>query len=222
MAPESQPMRGDAPGSSRRRGLSYVAVTAWLSHWAGSRVIQKFRFHLIFAMRFGAIVAVINWLLIESLLLFLQTSPASLLLRKSSSSLLAFLGMIQVIPAFIGFTVTGSVVIYWVLVLAQWSIVGFGVSFFFRLRHWFFNSTIPFWLLFPLTFLPLILTSSGIKYWCGFGLGQPWKWLYYCENEGATFFSVRAFWEDLSVGLVGVILVWQLARCLFGKQELDT
>ena len=110
-------------------------------------------------------------------------------------------------------------VIYGAFVLVQWCVVGFGISFFFRSRQWFFNSTILFWLLFPLTFVPLILTSSGIKYWCGFGVGQPREWLYYCENVGATFFSVPALLEDLSLGLVGVILVRQLAKYVFGKSH---
>jgi len=187
--------------------------------WATSRAILKFRFHLIFAPCFGAIAAVTNSLLI---LLLAWTSSTwthstSSLLKTSSRSLLVFLGTIQVTPEFIGRTLSGSEVIYWVVLLAQWFVVGFGISFCFRSRHWFFNSRILFWLLFPLTFVPLIMPSSGIKYWCGFGLGQPREWLYYCENVGATFFSVTAFLEDLFVGLVGMILVWQLAKFVFGK-----
>ena len=189
--------------------------------WATSGLIQKFRFHLIFGIRFGAIAAVTIWLLMGSLAWTSSTwtHSTSSLLKTSFWSLIAFLGAIQVIPAFIGLTLSGSVVIYGVLVLVQWFVVGFGLSFLFRSRHWFFNSTLLSWLLFPLTFVPLILTSSGIKYWCGFGLGQPREWLYYCENVGATFFSVTAFFEDLSVGLVGVILVRQLAKFVFGKPE---
>lgn len=108
-------------------------------------------------------------------------------------------------------------VIYGALMLVQWFVVGFGLSFLFRSRHWFFNSTIPFWLLFPLTFVPSILTYSGPKYWCGFGLGQPREWLYYCEDVGATFFSIPALIEDFTIGFVSVILVWQLAKLVFGK-----
>jgi len=134
-------------------------------------------------------------------------------------SSVAFLGLIHVIPHFIGLTLCRSMVVCLVLMFAQWFVVGFCISFLFRSRQWFFNSTILFWLLFPLTFVPLILTYSGPKYWCGFGLGQPREWLYYCEDVGATFFSVTAFLEDLTVGLVGVILVWQFAKFVFGKRE---
>jgi len=108
-------------------------------------------------------------------------------------------------------------VIYGALMLVQWFVVGFGLSFLFRSRHWFFNSTIPFWLLFPLTFVPLILAYSGPKYWCGFGLGQPREWLYYCEDVGATFFSLPALIEDFAIGFVSVLLVWQLAKFVFGR-----
>jgi hypothetical protein len=109
--------------------------------------------------------------------------------------------------------------VFALLMLVQWFVVGFGTSFLFRSRQWFFNSTLLFWLMFPLTFVPLILTCSGPKYWCGFGLGQPWEWLYYCEDVGATFFSIRALFEDLSTGLIGAILVWQLAKFVFGRRE---
>src|SRR5215469_8166494 len=200
MIAKSKPRRGDALGFSERRGLFSAAVPACLSRWA-SRIMQKFRFHLIFGMRFGIIVVVTNFLLIVELSDFLRSTHTSSLLRKCSSSLLVFIGTIHVIPVFIGSTPGVCAVTWPVLVLAQWFIVGFGISFFFRSRHWFFNSTFPFWLLFPLTFVPLILDASGPRYWCGFGLGQPWKWLYYCENYGAEFFSVTAFWADLSVGL---------------------
>lgn len=109
--------------------------------------------------------------------------------------------------------------VYVALMLAQWFALGFGISFLFRSRDWFFNSTILFWLLFPLAFVPLILTYSGPKYWCGFGLGQPREWLYYCEDVGATFFSVTALFEDLSIGLVGVVILWQLAKFFFGRRK---
>ena len=212
-------MRGDAPGSSRSHGLFCIAVPAWLSRWATSRIIQKFRFHLIFGMCFGAIVAVILAVANRLLIGALRTSSTPSLLRTTSTSLVSFLSIIQAIPAFIGLTLSGSLVMYGALLLAQWFIVGFGISFLFRSRHWFFSSTFPFWLLFPFTFVPLILTSSGIKYLCGFGLGQPREWLYYCEDHGVTFFSITAFFEDLSVGLVGVILVWQFAKFLFGNES---
>lgn len=229
MIPESQSPRGDALGSPqcRRssprdpevvcRELFFAVVPTWLIRWATSRIVQKFRFHLIFGMRFGVFATLTNFMLIGWL-----STTSSTLLRKCSSSLLVFIGPILVIPGFISSTLNGGMVIYSVLMLAQWFVVGFGISFFFRSRHWFFNSTFPFWLLFPLTFVPLILESSGtglaFRSWCGFGLGQPWQWLYYCENYGATFFSVTAYFEDLSVGLAGVILVWQLAKFLFGQQ----
>jgi hypothetical protein len=189
--------------------------------WAASRLIQRFRFHLIFGVRFGAIATVTIWLLIGLLEWTSSTwsHSTSSLLKTSLFSLVAFLGLIHIIPHFIGLTLSGSLVIYVVLMFAQWFVIGFGISFLFRSRHWFFNSTILFWLLFPLTFVPLILTYSGPKFWCGFGLGQPREWLYYCEDVGATFFSVTAFLEDLTVGLVGVILVWQLAKFVFGKRE---
>jgi hypothetical protein len=188
---------------------------------AASRLVQRFRFHLIFGVRFGAIATVTIWLLIGLLewTSSTWTHSTSSLLKTSLFSLVAFLGTVHVIPHFIRLTLCGSLVIYGVLMLAQWFVVGFGISFLFRSRQWFFNSTILFWLLFPLTFVPLILTSSGIKYWCGFGLGQPREWLYYCEDVGATFFSVTAFLENLTVGLVGVILMRQLAKFMFGKRE---
>jgi hypothetical protein len=189
--------------------------------WAISRALQRFRFHLIFGMCFGAIAAATTCLVIEALARTSSTwsHSSSTLLRTSCRSLLAFLGTILDIPSFIGLTLSGSVIIYWVLVLVQWSVVGLGISFLFRSRHWFFNSTALFWWLFPLTFVPVIFTSSGTRYWCGFGIGQPWEWLYYCEDRGPTFFSTTAFFEDLSVGLVSVILVWQLAKFVFGKRE---
>jgi hypothetical protein len=196
--------------------------TGILTILATSRFIQRFRFHLLFGARFGAVAAVTNWLLMG---LLIQTSSTwwthstSWLLRTSVRSLLVSLGALQVMPAFIGLTVSRSEVIYWVLLLAQWFVAGFGISFLFRSRYWFFNSTLLFWLLFPLTFVPLIVTSSGMKYWCGFGVGQPWEWLYYCEDHGATFLSVTAFFEDLSVGMAGVILVWQLTKFAFGRQR---
>jgi hypothetical protein len=214
-----QPTRGDALGSSRNGGLFSVAVRWWTSHWAISRIIQKYRVHLIFGMRLGVIVAITHWLLVGFLLLFLPTSPTYFTTPSLLQKSLAFLRIIQVMPAFVAGMLGSSKLVYGVLVLAQWFIVGFGISFFFRLRHSFFNSTFPFWLLFPLTFVPLILESSGPRYWCGFGLGQPWQWLYYCEGHGADFLSVTAFFEDISVGLAGAILVWQFAKAIFGKRE---
>ncbi len=187
--------------------------------WATAHFIQKFRFHLLFGVRFSAI-ATVTILLLLGLLAWTSsawTHSTSSLLKGSLFSLSSFLGVIHVIPLFIGSTLGSSMVIYGTLMVVQWFVVGFGVSFLFRSRHWFFNSTILFWLLFPLTFVPLILTYSGPKYWCGFGLGQPWEWLYYCEDVGATFFSLTAFFEDLFIGLLGVILLRQLAKFAFGR-----
>jgi len=188
--------------------------------WAASRTLQKFRFHLIFGARFGIIATVMIWLLIGLLEWTSSTwthSPSSLL-KTSLFSLVAFLGTIHVIPHFIGLTLCGCMAVCVVLMLAQWFVVGFGISFLFRSRQWFFNSTLLFWLLFPLTFVPLILPSSGIKYWCGFGIGQPWQWLYYCEDVGATSLSLPALFAEFFVGLIGVIFVWQLAKSVFGRR----
>jgi hypothetical protein len=96
------------------------------------RVMQKFRFHLIFGACFGTFVAVISWLLIS------PESPVQTFLP----SLQYFFGAIQFVAAFIAMTLSGQPhlgaigeVIYWVLVLAQWFVVGFGISFLFRLRR---------------------------------------------------------------------------------------
>jgi hypothetical protein len=185
---------------------------------AASRVIQRFRFHLIFGACFGVAIVVANLLLTEALISTSTTwtHSTSWLLKTCCRSSIAVLGIIQIFPS-IGRTLSGSEAVYWSLLFGQCFITGFGVSFLFRSRHWFFNSTILFWLLFPLAFVPLILPSSGIKYWCGFGIGQPWEWLYYCENVGATFFSLTALFGELAIGLAGVILVWQLAKFVFGK-----
>lgn len=187
---------------------------------AVSRLLQKFRFHLIFGVCFGVVVIVANLLLTEALIWTSTTwtHSTSSLLKTFCRSLIAFLGTIQIIPS-LGRTLSGGEVIYWVLLLAQCFVAGFGVSFLFRSRHWFFNSSILFWLLFPLAFVPLILPSSGIKYWCGFGLGQPWEWLYYCENVGATFLSLSALFGEFFIGLISVILAWRLLKLVFGKRE---
>lgn len=176
-----------------------------------------------FGVRVGVIATITIWLLIGLLEGTSSTwaHSASSLVKTCLFSLVAFLGTIHVIPHFIGLTLSGSLVIYVALMFLQWFLVGFGISFLFRSRQWFFNSTLLFWLLFPLAFVPLILTSSGIKYWCGFGLGQPWKWLYYCEDVGATFFSAAAFLEDFTVGLISVILVWQTSKFAFGRRAVE-
>jgi hypothetical protein len=187
---------------------------------AAARVLQKFRYHLIFGVCFGVVVVVAN-LLLTGALIWTSTTWAhstSSLLKTFCRSLIAILGTIQIIPS-IGRTLSDSWVVYWALLLVQCFVAGFGVSFLFRSRHWFFNSTILFWLLFPLTFIPLILPSSGTKYWCGFGLGQPWEWIYYCEDVGATFLSLTALFGEFFIGLVGVILAWQLAKFAFGRRE---
>jgi len=188
---------------------------------AASRLVQRSRFHLIFGLCFGIIATVTIWVMIALLegTSSTWTHSASSLLKTSARGLYSFLALIHVIPHFIGLTLCGSMVVCVILMLAQWFVIGFGTSFLFRSRQWFFNSRLPFWLLFPLTFIPLILTSSEVKYWCGFGLGQPREWLYYCENVGATFFSILALLEDLSVGLIAVILLWQLAKFVFGRRE---
>jgi hypothetical protein len=95
------------------------------------RVMQRFRFHLIFGAIFGAVVTAISWLMI---------SPESPL--RTSASLQAFFSASQFVAAFIAMTLSGNPhlgavgeVIYWVLVLAQWFLAGLGVSFLFRLRY---------------------------------------------------------------------------------------
>src|SRR6202000_1301940 len=79
-----------------------------------SRVVQKFRFHLIFGLRFGVIAAVTIWLVIALLLgtSSTWTHSTSLLVKFSFRSWIAFLGDIQIIPAFIGLMLCGSPVIY--------------------------------------------------------------------------------------------------------------
>jgi len=186
-----------------------------------ARVLQRFRFHLIFGVRIGIVATVMIWLLIG---LFEWTSSTWMhstdsLLRALLRSFVAFLGFIHIIPHFIGLTLCGSMTAYVALMFAQWFVVGFAISLLFRSRHWFFNSSILFWLLFPLTFVPLILPSSGTKYWCGFGIGQPWEWLYYCENVGATSFSLPALFGEIFIGLAAVILMRRLAKIIFCKRE---
>jgi hypothetical protein len=94
-------------------------------------VVKKSRFDRIFALCFGAIITAISWLLIS------QWSPV----RTSSEALVYFVSYVQIFAAFAAMTLSGNPhlgavgeVIYWMLVLVQWVIVGFGVSFLFRLR----------------------------------------------------------------------------------------
>jgi hypothetical protein len=93
--------------------------------------MRKFRFHLVFAFCFGVIVVVLSWLLIS------PDSPV----ESSSDSLKEFLGLIQIVATFLAIILSGNVhggsegeTIYWMLVFAQWFIVGLGLSFLFRLR----------------------------------------------------------------------------------------
>jgi hypothetical protein len=93
--------------------------------------MRKIRFHLAFALCFGAAVAVLSWLLI---------SPGSPI-ESSSRAIKSFFGIIQIVATFLAAILSGNVHggsagerIYWVLVFAQWFTVGLVISFLFRLR----------------------------------------------------------------------------------------
>jgi hypothetical protein len=92
--------------------------------------MRRVRFHVIFALCFGAVTAAISWLLIS------PESPV----ETSSTALKYFCGAVQIIAAFLAMTLSGNPhggafgeMIYWVLVFAQWFVVGLGLSFLFRL-----------------------------------------------------------------------------------------
>jgi hypothetical protein len=76
--------------------------------------------YFIFALSFGTVVTMLSWLLID------PSSPICL----SSAYLLNLIAGSQIIPTFIaiilcgyGNTVFGEI-IYWILALCQWSVVG--------------------------------------------------------------------------------------------------
>jgi hypothetical protein len=93
--------------------------------------MHRFRFNLIFALCFGAAVTLFGWLLVS------PESPV----ESSSETLKYAIGLIQLFAALMAMTLSGSphlgsvgAIIYWVLVLAQWSIIGLGISFLFKLK----------------------------------------------------------------------------------------
>lgn len=93
--------------------------------------MHRFRFNLLFGLSFGAVVAAVSWLLI---------SPASPV-ESSSTALKGGFVMTQMVATFLAILLSGNVhggsggeAIYWVLVFAQWFVVGLGVSALFRLR----------------------------------------------------------------------------------------
>ena len=100
--------------------------------------MRGLRFQFIFALCFGAAVTLLSWLLI---------SPGSPI-ESSSEALKYDIALIQVFALYPALTLSGNphlgsvgLVIYWVLVFAQWflvglgiSLVGCGLSFLFRMR----------------------------------------------------------------------------------------
>jgi len=88
------------------------------------------------------------------------------------------------------------------------------------MRRSFFQSTILFWLLFPAAFVPLALHSSVAPLWCGFGLGRPWHYGYYCEDRGIRIDSLVAFFGDFIVGFAAVLVFWLVVRHLFGVKRI--
>lgn len=88
------------------------------------------------------------------------------------------------------------------------------------MRHWLFKSTILFWVLLPAAFIPLVLRSSAISLWCGFGLGRPWHYGYYCEDHGVRIDSLAAFSGDFFIGFAAVFVLWLVAGRVFGKSKL--
>src|SRR5215831_9716021 len=93
--------------------------------------MHKSRRHLLFAVSFGCAVTFISWLM---------SSPNSSLHSPSSLASQLFSGL-QIAATFLAIILSGNAHggssgerIYWVLVFAQWLIVGFGLSALFRLR----------------------------------------------------------------------------------------
>jgi hypothetical protein len=89
--------------------------------------MQKYRFHFVFTACCGVALALLSWLLIS------PDSPV----ESSSPEVKNALGLIHIIP-FVLTTILsgnahgGSDAAYWVLVLIQWSIVGFFLALLFR------------------------------------------------------------------------------------------
>jgi len=90
--------------------------------------MQKFRFHLVFALCSGVFIALLSWLLIS------PSSP----LESSSVALKNFFAFINIIATFLAIIFSGNIhggsigeIIYWILVFSQWFAVGFGLPFFF-------------------------------------------------------------------------------------------
>src|SRR6266487_1538666 len=89
--------------------------------------MQKYRFHFVFAACCGVLAALFSWLLVS------PDSPVEL----SSPGIKNALGFIHIIPFILATFLSsnihgGSDTAYWILVIAQWFIVGFILALLFR------------------------------------------------------------------------------------------